>query len=335
MSSAAMTGADRVAAIGRRRFATPVVRYVIRRLAAAATLCVAIALAPFFIVRALPGDPAVRIAGLEATPEYVQQIRNDLRLDDPLWSQFGSYLSGLMHGDLGRSYTTGESVTTIISDRIPYTAELVLVALALTLVVGVGGGLVVAMLTTGERRAWLVRAFVVSTSAAGVIPELVYGALLVSVFGVWAALLPISGSTDPVWFILPALAVGLRPGFNLARIIRAEAKTALKQQFIVTARSKRLSQRRIFFLHALPNISTAALTLAGLVFAYLLGGTVVVENLFALPGIGSELVRAVLARDYPVIQGLMILLGVVVVVVNATADILIACIDRRSSLIRG
>lgn len=316
-----------------RKERSPVLTYTVRRIISTAILCVLILLAPFFIVRAMPGDPAIRLAGTEATAEYVQQIRDDLDLEKPLPEQFALYVADLAKLELGSSYSTSEPVTKIIGDRFPYTAEIVLFGLAITLLVGVGGGVAVSLLTRGGRRQWLVRSFVVTSSAAGVIPEVVWGVLLASLLAIQFALLPISGATHPLWFILPSLAIGLRPGFNIARVIRAESVAVIRRPFIVTARSKRLSFLRVYLVHALPNIATAALTLTGLVFAFLLGGSVVIENLFALPGIGSELVKAVLSRDYPVIQGLMILIGVSVVIVNAVADILIVAIDRRSTLI--
>src|SRR5439155_14249898 len=151
------------------------------------------------------------------------------------------------------------------------------------------------------------------------------------VFAVWLRVLPVAGTTGPQALVLPALAVSIRSTAILTRIVRVETLNTLASDFIRTARGKRIPDRIIYSRHTLPNVVTAALTVGGLLFAGIIGGAVVVENVFARPGLGTSLVQAVLVRDYPVVQGVVLVLGVIVVVVNATVDLLLAAIDPRTA----
>jgi peptide/nickel transport system permease protein len=169
-----------------------------------------------------------------------------------------------------------------------------------------------------------------ATSVIGALPEYLMGTFLAFIFAVWLRWLPVAGAEGLQSLLLPALAMSLRPIAVLIRVVRVETLNVLAQDYIRTARSKRLPERLIYFRHALPNVVTAALTISGILFAGLIGGAVVVENVFARSGLGTGLVTAVVNHDYPVIQGVVLVLGVTVVTVNAIVDILLGVIDPRS-----
>jgi peptide/nickel transport system permease protein len=302
-----------------------------RRLANALVVLATLIVVTFLMVRLIPGDPAARIAGADAAPEYVQQLRVELGLDQPVVVQFLSYFGSALRGDFGRSYVSGEPVSQIIAQRLPFTLSLAMLALATVLVVGFGLGLGCAIATQDNRNRWLDQAFTAVTGIAGALPEVIAGTLLVYLFAVQLQWFPISGARAG-WtaFILPALAIALRPSLNLARVVRVEAANALGQDYMRAAVSKRLGRRITYLRHLLPNVMTGALTMAGILFSFLVGGAVVVENIFAWPGLGTAVVRAVISGDYPVVQGVVLLLGLLVILINTLVDVALGLTDPRS-----
>lgn len=313
----------------RRHVAMGWLRYLIHRLMAAVIATVGLLVAVFFIVRLVPGDPARRIAGPDATPELVAEIRSQLGLDDSIWNQFTEFIRGAIRFDFGDSLVTGQPAVDVIAERLPFTLELAAAGLAVGCVLGTVLGVVAAAMTRGGAHPRFERYFVRITGGLGALPEIAAATALVAVVSVWLNALPVSGVQGISSMILPALAIGLRPAFNLARVIRVEMLDVLKQPYIRTATSKRVSRTRLYLIHALPNAMTAILTLFGLLFAHVVGGVVVVETLFAWPGIGSATIQAVLDRDYPLIQALVTLIGVVVIVTNLVVDQLIGLFDKR------
>lgn len=302
-----------------------------RRLANALVVLVTLIVVTFLMVRLIPGDPAARIAGPDARPDYVEQLRIELGLDRPLPAQFLSYFGNAMQGDFGRSYVTGEPVSQIIAQRLPFTLALALAALSIVLVLGFSLGLACAIATQGNRNRWLEQGFTAVTGIAGALPEVIAGTLLVYVFAVQLSWFPISGARAGwISFVLPALAIALRPALNLARVVRVEATNALGQDYMLAAESKRLGGRLTYFRHLLPNVMTGALTMAGILFSFLVGGAVVVENIFAWPGLGTAVVRAVISGDYPVVQGVVLLLGLLVIFINTAVDVVLGLTDPRS-----
>ena len=294
-----------------------------------AGVLLALVTAVFLLVQLAPGDPALRIAGLDASPGQIAQLRQEFGLDRPLLERFGRHVAELARGDLGRSYVTREPVAKVIADRLPNTVWLATAAVAMMLLVAVPLGLGVAGLTWGDRNRGLDVSFIAVTSVAGALPGLLVATVLAYVFAVWLRWLPVAGATRWESVLLPAFAIALRPMAELARIVRIETLDVLAQDYVRTARAKRLSSLRLFGVHVLPNVLTAALTLGGLIFAHLIGGAVVIENVFAWPGLGTALVQAVIARDFPTVQGIVLLLGLVVVVVNTTVDLLLTVLDPR------
>lgn len=318
-----------------RLVAHPWTGFLLRRLFSLCLILLALALATFSMVRLIPGDPALNIAGFDATPDQIEAIRHQLGLDQPLQVQLVSYFTNLLHGDLGYSYATKEPVLELIQSRIGNSLQLAGVSLLLVVLVSIPGGMLAGALTREGRAPRGEITFTAVTSVIGALPEYLMATFLAFLFAVEIQLLPVAGTEGPQSLVLPTLAVSLRPIAVLLRIVRVETLNVLAQDYIRTARSKRLPARLLYLRHALPNVVTAALTIAGILFAALIGSAVVVETVFARSGLGTSLVNAVLARDYPVIQGVVLVLGVTVVVVNAAVDILLATIDPRSLTRKG
>lgn len=296
----------------------------------AAFVVAALIVLTFLIVRLIPGDPAARIAGAEGDAAHLAELRKQLGLDRSIAEQFGRYISALARGDLGTSFVTHEKVEHMVSVRLPYTLALASCALAFVVVVGFSFGFGAAILCQDGRHPLAERTFTAVTGVSSAIPELVCATLAIYAFAVVWELFPISGATGVASIILPSLCLGLRPAFNLARVVRVETANALRMDYIRTAKSKRIAPRRIYARHLFRNVVAAALSMAGLIVPLLIGGAVVVENVFAWPGLGTAVVHAVTTADYPVIQGLILMLGLIVLCTNITIDLLISLIDPRS-----
>ena len=307
-------------------------RFLFKRLSVGLLTCVLLVLITFLLVHLIPGDPIRRIAGLAASPEYVSKLREQLGLDHGLLTQFWIYVQHVARWNLGLSIQTGESVATIIAQRLPYTLLLIASGVVIATVLGVVIGFLATWVGFQSRFPRLDVMLRSLLGAAGAIPEIVYGTILVVLFAVRWQFFPVAGMSGWESLVLPSLAIGIRPAFTIARIVRVESIQILGSRFIQTARSKRASTLRIYLVHTLPNIATAVLTLSGLLFGYLLGAVVVLEVLFTWPGIGSAAVTAVINLDYPVIQGVVLVLGVLVLVVNLLIDTVLALIDKRRLL---
>ena len=305
-------------------------RFAIHRLVSLCAVLGTLVVGTFLIVQLIPGDPARALAGQDATGPQLAVIRHQLGLDRPLWHQFWSYLDQLAHGNLGTSFSqNGQQVSTLIGDRLPYTAELAFLGLALVLVVSIPLGLAVAVGCQGGRRGALDSGFTAVTSLFGAVPEYVLGTVLVALFALKLGWFPPAGAATLDALVLPVLAVAVGPICALARIVRREAGVVLTQEYLRTARGKRLGATRLHLRHALPNLLTSTLTLGGIMLTGLLGGTVVIETVFGWPGLGSMVVQAILARDYPVIQGIVLVLGLIATSINILIDILLGVLDPR------
>jgi peptide/nickel transport system permease protein len=304
--------------------------FVLRRAVSLVVILAALVVATFSLVRLIPGDPTVTIAGLDATPGAREAIREQLGLDRSWFEQLGRYVSALLHGDLGSSFITKQPVVDLLGQRLAVSVRLAGMALLVVLVVSIPAGILAGVLTRDDRRRRTELGFTTVTSIGGAIPEFLMATLLATVFGVWLRVLPVAGLQGSTSLILPAAAVAIRPTLLLARIVRVETLTVLAQDYVRTARGKRLRDARIHVRHVLPNVITAALALGGVLFAGLVAGAVLVENVFALPGLGTALVNAVIQSDYPVVQGIVLVLGVTVVVVNTIVDLLLGLVDPRT-----
>ncbi|MFF8375634.1 ABC transporter permease [Streptomyces sp. NPDC015661] len=322
---------------GRRRLARVLTApgpwgvFLLRRLGGLLVVAAVLVTATFAMVQLIPGDPARVVAGPDASPEALVATRHQLGLDQPLLGQLVDYVTGLLRGDLGTSFQTKESVLDIVATRLPFTAELAVGAVLLSLLIAVPLGMITAVRSSGRADT----GFSMLTGLGGAVPEYVLGTLLVVLFGIGLGWLPAAGAATPGSLVMPIAALAVPGTCAIARIVHRETATVLAQDYMRTARARRLPPLRMYARHALPNLLTSTLTLGGLILAGLLGGTVVVESVFAWPGIGSRVVDAILARDYPVVQGCVLTLGLLAAVLNLLVDVLLGVLDPRTLITGG
>ncbi|MEE6263801.1 ABC transporter permease [Plantactinospora sonchi] len=291
--------------------------------------------AAFLMIHLIPGDPVRASLGSTAPLSLVNERRAALGLDDPLWLQYLRYLRNLLSGELGTSMTSGLPVSQVVGDRLPATVELGVAASALAVLVAVPLGLAMAALTRNGRRRHLELGFTSSSVVLATVPEFLLAVGLVYVFGVTLGWAPVAGRAGPGSYVLPVLALAIGPAAVLARIVRVEVLAVLRADHLRTARAKRLPARLLYLRHALPNAMTATLTLCGLMLSGMVAGTVLVENVFAWPGLGSTIVGSILGKDLPVVQGVVLVYGIGVLLVNLAVDITLALLDPRSTIREG
>jgi peptide/nickel transport system permease protein len=284
----------------------------------------------FLIVPLIPGDPAVIAAGEGASPAQIATVRAELGLDLPLLTQFLNYALGVLRLDMGASFISGEAVSALIFTRFPFTAEIALLAIVLVLAIAVPLGMTVAILTRGGRNRWLDAGFNFITSLIYSVPQYVVATLLVVVFAVTLRWFPAAGAATLNSLVLPTAALMLGPACVISRIVRRETAAVLEKDYIRTARGWRLSVLRTNARYVLPNLVTTTLTLSGLILAAQLGGAVVIETVFAWPGLGQGIVNAILQRDYPVIRGIILVLGLLATLIIILVDLILAIIDPRN-----
>jgi ABC-type dipeptide/oligopeptide/nickel transport system permease component len=284
-----------------------------------------VSLLVFAIVHLIPGDPAVIAAGLESSPETVARIRRDLGLDQPLVKQFATFVSRAVRGDFGTSIRTGRPVGAEIADRLPHTMILAAAGVALAVAIGVPAGIAAAIV----RRTSVDRAVMAASLIAVSTPSFWLALMLMLVFSLGLGLLPAIGVGTPAHYVLPVIALGLQSAGQVARMTRASMLDVLKQDFLRAARAKGLRERTVIFRHALGNALLPIVNLIGLRVGGLLAGTVLVETVFAIPGVGRMMVDAVIARDFPMIQGGVLFVATLYVLVNAATDLLTAALDPR------
>ncbi|MBP0452280.1 ABC transporter permease [Kitasatospora sp. RG8] len=289
--------------------------------------------ASFAMVRLVPGDPVRAALGIDASPALVAARRHQLGLDAPFPSQFRHYLEGLVHGDLGTSLVTGTPVAELVRSRLPATLEIAGLAFLVTLAVALPCGLLAAVRTRDGRHPRSELAFTAVTAGLAGVPDFVLAAGLTALLAVGLQLLPVAGATGVESFVLPVLALSLAPTAVLVRIVRVEALKVLSEDYLRTARGKRLSPARRYLRHAAPNMATASLTVAGSLLPAMIAGTVLVERVFAWPGIGSAMAQSVTAQDYPVIQAMVLVLGTTVLLSGLLVDVLLALLDPRSAIL--
>jgi peptide/nickel transport system permease protein len=291
--------------------------------------------ATFTMVRLIPGDPAIVILGQNGTPDQYRQVDHLLGVDRPWPQQFVQYVTRAFHGDFGSSFATRQPVGDILRERIGPTAELAGLALAVVLLVSIPMGMVAAHLTAGGRRPRLEVAWTTLTTIFGTIPQYLLATLLVFVFALELKLLPVASGRGWQALVLPVASLSLGPTLALARIVRLQVLDALVQDYVRTAESKRLPLLTIYVRHVMPNVMATALTVGGLLFSSLIAGTIFIEQIFVRVGMGSSLIGAIQAHDYPVVQADVLVLGMTVVVVNAVVDILLGVLDPRTLATEG
>jgi peptide/nickel transport system permease protein len=306
------------------------VGFSLRRLGGLLLSFAVLVIVTFLIVPLIPGDPSVIAAGEGATPAQIAAVRAELGLDLPLLTQFLNYVSGVLRLDMGASFISGESVSALIFTRFPFTSEIALLAIVLVLAIAVPLGMTVAILTRGGRNRWLDAGFNFATSLIYSVPQYVVATLLVVVFAVTLRWFPAAGAATLNSLVLPTAALMLGPACVISRIVRRETAAVLEKDYIRTARGWRLSVLRTNARYVLPNLVTTTLTLSGLILAAQLGGAVVIETVFAWPGLGQGIVNAILQRDYPVIRGIILVLGLLATLIIILVDLILAIIDPRN-----
>jgi peptide/nickel transport system permease protein/oligopeptide transport system permease protein len=299
--------------------------YLIKRLFSTIPVLIGISLLLFIMLRLLPGDPAQVLAGQMATPQEIENIRRQLGLDRPIYEQYAHYLSRLARFDLGRSARTQNPVTEEIWARLPNTLLLAVVAISLACLFGIPAGIISAV----RPYSWI--DYLVTTSALfGMsMPVFWLGLMLVVVFSVILKWLPAGGTGSWQHVILPSFTLAAFVVAFIARMTRSTMLETLSQDFTTTARSKGLQERVVVIKHALKNAMIPIITVVGLQFGLLLGGAVLTETVFAWPGLGRLIVDSILARDYPVIQGTILIFGLLYIMVNLVVDLIYALVDPR------
>jgi peptide/nickel transport system permease protein len=306
---------------------------VLRRLMATIPVMVVVAMAVFALLHVTPGDPAVIIAGDYATSDDIARIRAKLGLDRPFLTQVGIWLAQIARGDLGTSIFSGLPVSTLIKQRAEATVSLTVLAMLISVGLGVPLGIVAAW----KKGSWIDRLVMVIAVSGFSMPVFWLGFVLVYVFAISFAWLPVQGYrplADGLWpflrhLILPALTLSVIYMALVARMTRASMLGVLSEDYIRTAFAKGLPPGRVLVRHALKNASLPVVTIIGIGFALLIGGAVVTESVFALPGLGRLTVDAIVRRDYPVIQGVLLIVSGVYVLINLVIDMLYVVLDPR------
>ena len=307
--------------------------YVAQRLLAVGPVMLVVATVTFVLMHLAPGDPASVIAGPYASAEDVARLHRQLGLDEPLLVQLGRWYWRLLQGDLGQSIFLRRPVVEAILDRVEPTLLLTSLATLVAVLLGVPAGIVAARRYGGVMDQTVMLLALVGTS----IPNFLLGLLLMLMFAVWLHWLPVAGyvSLDVApWrtlrsLLMPAFALGVVQAALIARITRSAMLDVLREQFILAGRAKGLDEREVVYKHALKNAFVPILTVIGISFAVLLGGAVVIEQVFNIPGVGRLIIQAVLRRDYPVVQGVILVVGGLYVLINLAVDLAYLLLDPR------
>ena len=311
-------------------------RFLTKRLTGAFVVLVLVSLMSFAIIWLVPGDPTAAFLDTSATPEQVERLRRELGLDQPVIVQMLDWYGRILHGDLGHSILLNRSVTAAILERLPVTLSLAGIALVLALLIGVLAGIVAAV----NHNRWPDQVVMTAALIGLSVPDFWLGIMLILLLAVKLGLFPTGGyvplSEDPLGWLasifMPAMTLAvIQVGF-IARMTRASMLEVLNQDFIRTADAKGLKLTEIMLRHGLPNALVPVLTVAGIVAGALLGGAVIIEQVFSIPGVGRLIIGGILSRDYPVIQGGLLLLAVIYLAVNLAVDILYAAVDPRVRL---
>ncbi|TDE10944.1 ABC transporter permease [Jiangella asiatica] len=311
-------------------------RYTLSRLPTAVLTCLVASLGIFWLVQLLPGSPVAMVLGEQATPEAVAALEAEAGLDRPLVVQYFDWIGGLLTGDLGVSYVSRVPIGDLIGPAVGATLELALASLLLTILMGFALGITGVV---ARRRPAAVAYRLFSALGFGV-PEYVVGVMLVFVFAVTLRVLPAGGRTpileDPgagfQQLLLPAIALSVHSAVVVGRFLETALNQQLDEEYLDTARAKGASRRRVLWRHALPNALPSVVTVIGLRIGHLLGGVVVIETIFAWPGLGTVLVNAVSARDYLLVQDLVLISVVVFIAVQVASDLAHAALDPRVRL---
>jgi len=307
-------------------------QFVLIRILSLFPLWIGISVLAFVLSNLAPGDPATviahRLSDVPPSEEQIASIRREYHLDDPMPVRYARWLGGAARGDLGRSYRTKEPVFNELAAHFPATLQLACVALVIALVIALPLGVLAAV----RRGSWLDHGARVGALLGASLPSYWLGYLLILIFALGTGWLPVAGREGAGAAVLPALTLGLGTAATLARLTRSSLLEVLGEDFIRTARAKGLSERAVVWRHALRGALIPVLTVTGIAFGHLLGGAVIVESIFAWPGIGNLLVNSIYDRDYPMIQGFVLFMGTVFTLLSLVADLSYLWIDPRIRL---
>jgi ABC-type dipeptide/oligopeptide/nickel transport system permease component len=300
--------------------------YIGQRVVATIPVLLGVSLLVFSMLQLVPGDPVrLMLSEFQSTPDQMARLRSQLHLDEPLPVQFGRFVWNASHGDLGASIRTRRPVTTEIMDNLPSTLQLAVAGLLVATLLGVTLGIVAAV----RQRSWLEVGSMLVALLGVSMPSFWLGLLLIFGFSLHWRLFPATGGGDLQHLVLPAVTLGLGASAILARLTRSSMLEVLRQEYVTTARAKGLREFAVIGRHALKNALIPVVTIFGLQFGQLLAGTVVIETVFSRPGIGRLIVDAILNKDFPVIQGVVLVVAVSYVLVNLLVDLAYAMLDPR------
>lgn len=279
----------------------------------------------FLLIHFIPGDPVRIMLGQNATPEQIEKLTISLGLDEPLLVQYGQFMKGIVQGDFGTSLKTGRPVLTEILDRFPETVKLAVMGMVMAIVIGFMMGILAA-----KYQGTIIDSLATGFATLGIsIPNFWLGILLMMIFSVKLGWFPIAEGTGLRDIILPSITLGVVTSTLVSRLTRNGLVEVFSENYIRTARAKGLNERVIIFRHALRNVLIPIVTILGLQMAALLGGTVIIEQVFNWPGIGTLAIDAIFSRDFPLIQGTVLFMGVIYVVINIIVDVSYSIIDPR------
>ena len=307
-------------------------RYIYKRLLHLCITMFVVSIVVFLMIQLIPGDPSKVILGIKASPEAVERLQRELGLDRPLYEQYLNYYGGVVRGDFGKSLITRVSIAKLIREKLPITLTLTIISMTIAICIAIPVGVISAL----RQYSWVDNTSTVIAFLGVSMPSFWLGIILILFFGVYLDWLPTIGyvklTEDPVeWLrhlIMPAFSLGVVYAAVLTRMVRATLLDVLNMDFVRTARAKGLPERRIH-RQALRNALIPAVTSIGLGMGYLLGGAVIVENVFAVPGMGSTIVTAVFARDYTTIQGLVFVIALLFMLITLATDLVYTYIDPR------
>ncbi|MFB3160955.1 nickel ABC transporter permease [Neobacillus sp. 179-J 1A1 HS] len=305
---------------------------IVRRFIQLVFLLFGISFLVFSSMYLAPGDPASMIGGPTATESDLEAIRDNLGLNEPFLAQYGNYLAGVVQGDLGFSYQTRQPVSEAIAIRFPNTLKLAIASMVIAVLIGIFAGLISAL----KHNSWMDLTSTTFALAGISIPNFWLGALLILIFSVNLQWLPVAGLSDP-WFtvegmkqlILPAITLGTGSAAMIARMVRSSMLEVVRADYVRTARAKGVKERNVIWIHTLKNAMIPVITVIGLNFGALLGGTIITEKVFAINGVGRLMIDAIAARDFPMVQGSVLLVATLFVLVNLIVDIVYTYIDPR------
>ncbi|SCW36813.1 glutathione transport system permease protein [Paenibacillus tianmuensis] len=303
-------------------------QYVLKRLVAVIPILFIVSVLIFLFIHLIPGDPARLVAGKEATLEDISRIQAELGLDKPLWEQYLIYMSHLLQGDLGRSLKTGLPVTEMLASRMMPTIWLTIFSMGWALVFGI----VIGVISATKRNRWPDYLSMLTAVSGISVPPFWLGLLLIQLFSVQLGWLPTGGVDSWQGYVLPSITLGAGIMSMLARFSRASLLESLKQDYIRTGRAKGLNESAVVWGHAMKNSMISVITVAGLQFGFLLGGSVIVETVFSIPGLGRLLIDSIAFRDYTVIQAELLLFAVEFILVNLLVDVLYGVLNPKIRL---